>query len=80
MMGLFILLIKKEVMDEEEFIIRYATVCRRCNINFVLEYENEFTCYVCEFNVAQAKKINYRKYKKRRILILMVDYHANFRK
>ena len=40
-------------MDEEEFL--NPTMCRRCNRNALLEYEYEFTCYVCEFNVIKTK-------------------------
>ena len=36
--------LKNEKLDEE-FIMTYATMCRRCNRNFLLEKENEFTCY-----------------------------------
>ena len=32
------------------------TLCRRCNRNTLLEYEYEFTCLVCEFNVIKQKK------------------------
>ena len=35
--------------------MRYATMCRRCNENALLEYEFEFACYVCEFNVVKTK-------------------------
>ena len=40
-------------MDEEK--ILNPTMCRRCNRNALLEYENEYTCYVCEVNVKKLK-------------------------
>ena len=42
------------------------TICRRCNRNSLLEYEYEFTCLVCGFNVIKQKnqlpKIQRKKY------------------
>ena len=31
------------------------SMCMRCNRNALIEYEYEFTCLVCEFNVIKPK-------------------------
>ena len=41
--------------DEEEFIKKYSSMCKRCNRNFLLEYEYEFVCYICGFNIEKTK-------------------------
>ena len=30
-------------------------MCKRCNRNFLLEYEYEFVCYICGYNVIKTK-------------------------
>ena len=30
-------------------------MCKRCNRNFLLEYEYEFVCYICGFNIEKTK-------------------------
>ena len=50
-------IVDSKKVDEEEFIMRYATMCRRCNRNALLKYEYKFTCYVCEFNVVKTKHL-----------------------
>ena len=35
---------------------KYSTICKRCNRNFLLEYEYEFVCYICGLIVEKTKK------------------------
>ena len=51
---------KNEITDEEEFIMRHATLCRRCITNALLAYVYEFTCYIRGIIVVKTKK-NYQK-------------------
>ena len=39
-------------------LLRYATLCGRCNRNALLEYQYEFVCYVCEFNVKRKNELS----------------------
>ena len=39
-------------------------MCMKCNRNFLLEYEYEFVCYICGYNVDKTKKSTYKNTKK----------------
>ena len=60
---------KKDEINEEEIIKKYATICKKCNRNFLLEYENEFVCYICGYIVEKTKNQLTKNTKKRKILI-----------
>ena len=57
---------KKNEKTDEEFIMRYAIMCRRCNRNALLEYEYEFTCYVYEINVVKTQKVQLSKIQRKK--------------
>ena len=46
---------KMKIDEEEEFIKKYSSMCKRCNRNFLLEYEYEFVCYICGYIVIKQK-------------------------
>ena len=55
-------------MTEDEIIQKYGKRCGHCNRYILLQYEHEFTCFSCGFNVnkrkhelskIQRKKINF---------------------
>ena len=35
--------------------MNHASLCKKCNRNFLLEYEYEFTCYICGFIIEKTK-------------------------
>ena len=55
-------------LDEEEFIKKYTIQCKRCNRNFILEYDFEFVCYICGFNIEKTKS-QLTKIQRKKILI-----------
>ena len=40
---------------KKKIIKKYATICKKCNRNFLLEYEYEFVCYICGYIVEKTK-------------------------
>ena len=58
-------------LTEDEIIEKYAEKCGHCNRNSLLQYEYEFICFSCGFNVNERKhelsKIQRKK------LILPID-------
>ena len=46
-------------------------MCRSCIRNALLEYEYEFTCSVCGFNILKTKN-QFKKFKEKRLLLLKV--------
>ena len=41
-------------------------MCKRCNRNFLLEYEYEFVCYICGYIVEKTKKNQLTKIQKKK--------------
>ena len=42
-------------LTEDEIIQKYGKRCGHCNRNTILQYEYEFTCFSCGYNVNKRK-------------------------
>ena len=42
-------------LTEDEIIQKYGKRCGHCNRNTLLQYEYEFTCFSCGYNVNKRK-------------------------
>ena len=74
-------------LSEDEIIQKYGKFCGHCNRNFLLPYENEYTCLSCGYNVnkrkhdlskIQRKKINFiirLKYAEQKIFCICIDVY-----
>ena len=71
MMGLFKLFIKRKRKTDEDYIMRYATMCGRCNRNGLREYEYELTCFMCGLDVEKKQKKQLTKNQNKK------EYHFN---
>ena len=77
-------------LSEDAIIQKYAKNCGHCNRNTSLEYEYEFTCFVCGYNVnkrkhelskIQRKKINFLnrlKYAEVKIFSICLDVYKTY--
>ena len=77
-------------LSEDQIIEKYAKKCGHCNRNFLLPYENEYTCLSCGYNVnkhkydlskIQRKKINFinrLKYAEQKIFCICIDVYKNY--
>ena len=43
------------MMSEDEIIEKHAKICKHCNRNTLLQYEYEWTCIPCGFNLIKRK-------------------------
>ena len=74
-------------LSEYEIIQKYAKNCGHCNRNTLLPYENEWTCFSCNYNVSKRKheitkikrkKINFinrLKYADQKIFCICIDLY-----
>ena len=74
-------------LSEDEIIQKYGKHCGHCNRNTLLQYEYEFTCIACGYNVIkrknelskiQRKKINFinrLKYAEQKIFCICIDVY-----
>ena len=72
-------------MTEDEIIEKHGTLCKHCNRNTLLPYENEWSCFSCGYNVIKGKHevakiqrkkfINRLKYAEQKIFCMCVDVY-----
>ena len=61
-------------MSEDEIIEKYAKQCGHCNLNTLLPYEEEITCFSCGYNVIRRKHQLSKRQRKRKSFISRLKY------